>query len=81
MMGTHFKVGHDFPSVKIHTAYSYGLDDQEFMLGFETDSPQDFLDLVMALRETEASSYTERDTPIFTCLNMELPRILSALSG
>ena len=81
MMGTHFKVGHDFPSVKIHTAYSYDLDDQEFMLGFETDSPQDFLDLVMALRETEASSYTERDTPIFTCLNMEFPRILSALSG
>ena len=81
MMGVHFKVGHDFPSVKIHTAYSYGLDDQEFMLGFDTDSPQDFLDLVMALRETEASSYTERDTPIFTCLAMELPKVLDALGG
>ena len=81
MMGVHFKAGHRFPSVTIHTAYSYGLDDQEFMLGFETDSPQDFLDLVMALRETEASAYTQRETPIFTCLNMELPRVLDSLGG
>ena len=81
MMGVHFKVGHDFPSVKIHTAYSYGLDDQEFILGFETDIPQDFLDLVMALRETEASFYTERDTPIFTCLSTELPEVLDSLEG
>jgi len=81
MMGGHIKVGHDFPAVKIHTAYSYGLDDQEFMLGFEADRPQDFLDLVMALRDTESSSYTERDTPIFTCLKMDLPSALDALGG
>lgn len=81
MMGVHFKVGHDFPNVYIHTAYSYGLDDQEFMLGFETNSPQEFLDLIMTLRDTEASSYTERDTPVFTCLSMDLPRILESLGG
>ncbi|MBI4200844.1 MAG: chlorite dismutase family protein [Chloroflexi bacterium] len=81
MMRTHFTVGHKFPSVKIHTAYSYGLDDQEFVLGFETESPADFLDLVIALRETEASRYTERDTPIFTCLRMELPTILDSLGS
>ncbi len=79
MMGVHFKVGHDFPNVYIHTAYSYGLDDQEFMLGFETDSPSDFLDLVMVLRDTEASSYTERDVPIFTCVAQDLPKILNDL--
>lgn len=81
MMAVHFKVGHKFPLVKIHTTYSYGLDDQEFVLGFETDSPADLLDLVMALRETEASSYTERDTPIFTCLSMELSEVLDSLGG
>jgi len=79
IMGPHFRIGHEFPSVSIHTAYSYGLDDQEFMLGFETDHPQDFLDLVMSLRDTEASAYTERETPIFTCIAMDLPRVLDAL--
>ena len=81
MMGMHFKVGHDFPDVKIHTSYSYGIDDQEFMLGFESDRADDFVDLVMVLRDTEASSFTERDTPIFTCLNMDLPQVLDALGG
>jgi chlorite dismutase len=68
MMSVHIAVGHRFPSVKLNTTYSYGLDDQEFVLAFETDQPADFLDLVMTLRETEASAYTERDTPIFTCI-------------
>jgi chlorite dismutase len=81
MMNEHIRVGHKYPSVKINTSYSFGLDDQEFVLGFETDSPQDFLDLVMALRESEASMYTLRDTPIFTCIAMEPERMLETLGG
>ena len=50
MMNEHFQVGHKYPSVKISTSYSFGLDDQEFVLGFETDDPSDFLELVMDLR-------------------------------
>jgi chlorite dismutase len=68
MMNDHIRVGHKYPSVKINTSYSFGLDDQEFVVAFESDSPADFLDLVMELRESEASSYTLRDTPIFTCI-------------
>jgi len=81
MMSEHFVVGHKYPSVKINTAYSFGLDDQEFMLSFETDEPGDFLDLVTDLRESEASAYTLRDTPIFTCVKMDLKDILSSLGG
>jgi chlorite dismutase len=65
--------------VKINTSYSFGLDDQEFMVSFETDSPSDFLDLVMALRGTEASSYTLSDTPIFTCVSMSHMEALEML--
>ena len=54
MMDSHITMGHKYPSVKINTSYSFGLDDQEFMVSFETDSPSDFLDLVMALRGTES---------------------------
>lgn len=68
MMLEHFQVGYRYPTVKINTAYSFGLDDQEFMLSFETDYPADFLELVMELRSSEASQYTEVETPLFTCI-------------
>ena len=70
MMEEHIRVGHEFPRVKINTAYSFGLDDQEFVVAFETDYPADFLDLVERLRGSETSSYTESETPIFTCRSM-----------
>jgi chlorite dismutase len=68
IMDEHIKVGNKYPSVKLNTTYSFGLDDQEFVVAFETDSPSDFLDLVQELRESKASMYTLRDTPILTCL-------------
>jgi len=40
-----------------------------------------FLDLVQRLRTTEASRYTARDTPSFTCIAATLPRALGALDG
>jgi chlorite dismutase len=79
MMSEHIRVGHTYPSVKINTAYSFGLDDPEFVVAFETDVPADFLDLVMELRESAASSYTLRDTPIFTCLWMQPGEALDAI--
>ena len=79
MMNEHFQVGHKYPSVKISTSYSFGLDDQEFVLGFETDDPSDFLELVMDLRSSEARPYTLRDTPIFTCIHQPLKECLDGL--
>ena len=79
MMNDHIRTGHEYPSVKINTSYSFGLDDQEFMVAFETDSPSDFLDLVMELRETEASSYTLSDTPILTCIQRPIQEALASL--
>jgi chlorite dismutase len=67
-MGEHFRIGHKYPNVKIHTTYSYGLDDQEFILAFETDDPENFLNLVEELRFAESRKYTLRDTPTFTCV-------------
>ena len=79
MMNEHFSIGHRFPSVKIHTSYSFGVDDQEFVLGFESDSPSDFLELVMELRNQEQRPYTLRDTPIFTCVLRPLRECLDHL--
>jgi len=79
MMDVHIEVGHRFPSVKLNTTYSFGLDDQEFVVAFESDEPADFLDLVMALRETEGSRFTLRDTPIFTCVRKTIQETLDDL--
>jgi chlorite dismutase len=79
MMDEHIEVGTKYRSVKLNTTYSFGLDDQEFVVAFETDRPGDFLDLVMELRGTEATRYTVRDTPTFTCLARSLDAALDSL--
>ena len=79
MMDEHIRIGSKYRSVKLHTTYSFGLDDQEFVVAFETDEPADFLDLVQELRETKASSYTLRDTPMYTCRQRTLAECLEAL--
>jgi chlorite dismutase len=81
IMQEHIRVGREYPSVDLNTSYSFGLDDQEFVVAFETDNPADFLDLVQRLRTTESSSYTLRDTPTFTCLAGSVERCLNALDG
>ena len=81
IMQGHIEVGREYPGVDNHTTYSFGLDDQEFVVAFDTDDAGTFLDLVQRLRSTEASAYTLRDTPSFTCLAMSLGRALNALDG
>jgi chlorite dismutase len=79
LMNEHIRVGHLYPRVKLNTTYSFGIDDQEFVVAFETNYPEDFLDLVQQLRETEISPYTLKDTPIFTCIRMTPEDMLARL--
>ncbi|HET7790310.1 MAG TPA: chlorite dismutase family protein [Gemmatimonadales bacterium] len=81
LMDEHVRVGRKYPTIRLNTTYSFGLDDQEFVVAFEGDNPADFLDLVMELRESAASSYTLRDTPTFTCVQMALLDMLDTLGG
>ncbi|MHB8719001.1 MAG: chlorite dismutase family protein [Candidatus Dormibacteria bacterium] len=78
-MSEHIAMGHRYPGVKINTTYSFGLDDQEFVVAFESDSVADFLDLVHEMRESEASTHTVRDVPSFTCILMSPEDALAAL--
>jgi chlorite dismutase len=80
-MREHIRVGHQFPSVKLNTTYSFGLDDQDFVVAFESDYPQDFMDLVKQLRETDSSTHTLRDTPTFTCIQQDLRTTLAHVCG
>jgi chlorite dismutase len=79
IMNEHIAIGHKFPRVKINTTYSFGLDDQDFVVAFESETADEFLDLVQALRETESSKYTLRDTPMYTCRRSTIEEILDAI--
>ena len=79
IMNEHIAIGHKYPRVKINTTYSFGLDDQDFVVAFEADSAAEFLDLVQELRETESSKYTARDTPMYTCRRGAIEDILEQI--
>ena len=80
-MAGHFAVGHRYPDVRIHTAYSFGLDDQEFVVSFEVSDVRDFTALVAELRETESSAYTATETPIFTGTARSIADALDEIDG
>jgi chlorite dismutase len=80
-MDEHMRIGAGFASIHNHTTYSFGIDDQEFMTAFECDEPADFMHLMLTLRESEASRYTERDTPIFVGQFVPIRAALDALDG
>lgn len=79
MMGEHFRIGHKYPSVRVHTTYSFGLDDPEFVLGFECDDLAEFMAMVEELRGAKQRPYTLRDTPILTAVRRSLPEALALL--
>lgn len=80
-MDEHIRIGAEFETIHNHTTYSFGIDDQEFMTVFECDEPADFMHLMLTLRDTEASRYTERDTPIFVGRHVGIRAALDALDG
>ena len=81
-MDEHIRIGREeFPGIKNHTTYSFGIDDQEFMTAFECEEPADFMHLMLRLRDSEASRYTERDTPIFVGRFVPIREALAALDG
>lgn len=79
LMNEHMRVGHEYDDVRQVLLYSTGLDDQEFVVAYETDSLERHHQLVVALRSTEARRYTLRDTPIFTAIHRPLDDVLSLL--
>ena len=79
VMRGHMKIGHAYPQVRQLLAYSFGLDDQEFIVAYETDELVVFQDLVRELRSSESRRATVRDTPIITGIHRPLGEILEML--
>ena len=80
-MNEHMKVGHAYPQVRQLLAYSFGLDDQDFVVAYETDDLPAFSSLVRDLRSTDGRRSTVRDTPILTGIHRPIGEILGLLGA
>jgi chlorite dismutase len=79
VMNGHMKVGHRYPTVRQLLAYSFGLDDQDFVVAYDTDDLAAFGELVRELRGTESRRSTVRDTPLLLGVHRPLPELLGRL--
>jgi chlorite dismutase len=68
MMNEHIRIGKQYEEIKQLLLYSFGLQDQEFVVVYELDDFTRFSDLVNELRDTEGRRYTLRDTPVHSAV-------------
>ena len=68
MMNEHIRIGKQYEDISQLLLYSFGLQNQEFVVVYETDDLARFSDLVNELRDTEARRFTLRDTPLHTAI-------------
>ncbi len=80
-MNEHMRIGHAYPQVRQLLAYSFGLDDQDFVVAYETDDLPAFSGLVRDLRATEGRRSTVRDTPILAAVHRPIREILALLGS
>jgi chlorite dismutase len=79
IMGQHIKIGVGHPDIRQCLLYSYGVDDHEFIVSYETKTLEEFQDLVIEMRRTLGRKYTLIDTPTFTCIYKSLPDFIEWL--
>lgn len=64
MMNEHIRLGKQYREISQLLLYSFGLQDQEFVVAYEMEDLALFSDLVYELRDTDARKYTLGDTPL-----------------
>jgi chlorite dismutase len=81
IMNEHMRVGHEHPEVRQLLANSFGVDDMDFLVAYETDDLPKFGELVRALRGTDSRRSTVRDTPILTGIHRSIEEITALLGA
>ena len=67
-MNEHIRIGKQYEDIRQLLLYSFGLQDQEFVVVYETDDLARFSALVNELRSAEGRRYTLRDAPLHTAI-------------
>ncbi|HVD02449.1 MAG TPA: chlorite dismutase family protein [Candidatus Dormibacteraeota bacterium] len=81
IMNEHMRIGHDYPEIRQLLANSFGVDDMDFLVAYETDDLAHFGELVRALRGTDSRRSTVRDTPLLVGVHRPLPEIAALLGA
>ena len=81
VMNEHMKIGHRYQQVRQLLAYSFGVDDMDFLVAYETGDLAAFGELVRELRGTESRRSTVRDTPILTGVHRPVEEITHLLGA
>lgn len=81
MMNAHIRVGKQYEEITQLLLYSFGIQDQEFVVVYETDDLRRFSQLVADLRSTDARAFTERDAPLHTAVYRPAERTIALFCG
>lgn len=81
IMNEHMRIGRGYPQIRQLLAYSFGLDDQDFVVAYEMDDLPAFGDLVRDLRGSDSRRSTVNDTPILTGVHRPIGEILALLGS
>jgi chlorite dismutase len=81
IMNEHMRIGHDYPEIRQLLANSFGIDDMDFLVAYETDDLARFGELVRALRGTDSRRSTVRDTPLLVGIHRPFAEIAALLGA
>jgi chlorite dismutase len=81
IMNEHMRIGHDYPEIRQLLANSFGIDDMDFLVAYETDDLARFGELVRALRGTDSRRSTVRDTPLLVGIHRPFAEIATLLGA
>jgi chlorite dismutase len=81
IMNEHMRIGHDYPEIRQLLANSFGIDDMDFLVAYETDDLARFGELVRALRGTDSRRSTVRDTPLLVGVHRPIAEIAALLGA
>jgi len=79
LLRLHGEVGRGFGDVLANTTSAFGLGDYEWILAFEADGVDRIVELIRALRATEARRFTKVEIPFVTGIRKELSEAVATL--
>jgi chlorite dismutase len=80
MLADHGRKGAAFPSVVANTVSAFALGDYEWILPMESDSLTDLVDMMRALRATEARLHVRNEVPFYTGRRISVAEIAEVLA-
>ena len=81
MLAEHGQMARDYPDVRSNTVACFGLNDYEWLLGFEADELHRIVDLMRHLRGAAARKHTREELPFYTGVAKPIAEIVAELPG